>query len=602
MRTLFYIIIASLVTVLTVLGRQENQSSTSKEAKEFLAMYNTMYQKLSTVANNAEWKSSTDVTEQHTGERIGADQALAAFEGSTYVIEKCRSLLRHKDQLDALSARQLEKILLTAAHYPGTIPDVVGERVAAEANQSAVLDGFRFCDEQRGDSCVKFTTPNQIEEVLANSTDLAVRKHAWEVSKQTGRVLKPGLIKLQGLRNRMGQEMGYKSFFSLEVADYGMTAAEMMDLMNKTIAAIKPLYQQMHYWAKNKLAVKFKQSVPKRIPAHWIGNRWSQAWPGLAEGVDLDNLFKDKQPEWIVKQAEKFYVSLGMPGLPPSFWEKSDLYELPPGAPRKKNTHASAWHIDFDRDVRSLMSVKANYDWFQTTHHELGHIYYYLAYSNPEVPVVLREGANRAFHEAIGDLIAIAARQIPYLKEIGVMPKDMQIDQTQWLLNEAFDNAVVFIPWSAGTMTHWEHDVYEESLSPNEYNKRWWNYVSTYQGVEPPEPRSEEYCDPATKTHINDDPAQYYDYTLAFLIKYQLHNYIAKNILHQDPHNCNYYGNKEVGKWLGDLLKLGSTQDWRQVIKDKTGEEISPQGMLEYFQPVMEYLKKENAGADVTWE
>jgi peptidyl-dipeptidase A len=587
---------------LLVHGQVQTEKNTADQAKDFLAMYNTIFQKLSAVANDGEWKSSTDVTERHTGERIGVDQALAVFEGSTYVIQKCQELLSHKDQLDALSVRQLETILRTAAHYPGTIPDVVAERVTAEANQSAVLDGFRFCDEFRGDSCVKLTTPNQIEDVLANSTDLAQRKHAWEVSKQTGVALKPGLVKLQSLRNRMGKEMNYTSFFALEVSDYGMTVPEMMQLLNTSIAEMQPLYQQLHYWAKTKLAAKYKQPVPKLIPAHWLGNRWSQAWPGIVEGVDLDNLFKNKKPEWIIQQAERFYTSLGMPSLPQSFWEKSDLYELPPGAPRKKNTHASAWHIDFDHDVRSLMSVKPNYSWFETTHHELGHIYYYLAYSNPDVPVVLRGGANRAFHEAIGDLIAIAARQIPYLKEIGVMPKDMKIDQTQWLLSEALDNAVVFIPWSAGTMSHWEYDFYETRLAPTEYNKRWWEYVAKFQGVAPPETRSEEFCDAATKTHINDDPAQYYDYTLAFLIKYQLHNYIAKNILHQDPHNCNYYGNKEVGKWLWDLLKLGATRDWREVIKEKTGEEISSKGMLEYFKPVMEYLKKENAGNNTSWE
>jgi peptidyl-dipeptidase A len=375
-----------------------------------------------------------------------------------------------------------------------------------------------------------------------------------------------------------------------------------MSLLDASIAEVKPLYQQLHYWTKKKLAARYRQPMPKRIPAHWIGNRWSQAWPGIVEGVDLDPYFKDRTPEWIVEQAERFYVSLGMPSLPKSFWAKSDLYELPPGSPRMKNTHASAWHMDLDKDVRSLMSVRPDFDWFATTHHELGHIYYYMAYSNPGVPVMLREGANRAFHEAVGDLIGIAARQVPYLKEIGVLPNDAKIDRTAWLLNEALDNAVVFIPWSAGTMTHWEHDFYEQTLSPDQYNARWWEYVAKYQGFDPPEPRDERSCDPATKTHINDDPAGYYDYSLAFLIKYQLHNYIAKNILRQDPHECNYYGNKEVGAWLWELLKLGSTRDWREVIREKTGEDISSKAMLEYFAPVMEYLEKENAGADTSWE
>ena len=177
-------LLSLILVALTMTG--EKIPPVQDEANEFLSMYNTMYQKLTTVSSNAQWKASTDVKEQHTGERIGAEQALAAFEGSSYVIEKCRILLKNKDQLDELSVRQLQKVLLLAAHYPGTIPDVVAERVSSEAKQSAILDGFRFCDEFRGDSCVKVTTPNNIEEVLSTLVDLAERKHAWEVSKQTG--------------------------------------------------------------------------------------------------------------------------------------------------------------------------------------------------------------------------------------------------------------------------------------------------------------------------------------------------------------------------------------------------------------------------------
>jgi peptidyl-dipeptidase A len=594
--------VAFLLLLLPAALFGQPSTSAREDARKFLTMYNTLYMRLTAVSSEAQWKASTDVTPQHTGERIGADKAVAAFQGDPYIIATARGLLARKTELDDLTVRQLDEVLRSAAHYPGTIPDLVDARVTAEANQSAALDGFRFCDQKVGDSCVSMTTPNKLQEVLNTSVDLAERRHAWEVSKQTGAVLKPGLTRLQTLRNRMGQEVGYHSFFDLEVSSYGMTVPQMMSLLDTSIAQVKPLYQQLHYWTKKKLAERYHQPIPKRIPAHWISNRWSQAWPGIVEGVDLDPYFKDRTPEWIIQQAERFYVSLGMPSLPKTFWEKSDLYELPPGSPRIKNTHASAWHIDLDKDVRSLMSVRPDFDWFATTHHELGHIYYYMAYSDSTVPVTLRQGANRAFHEAIGDLIGIAARQVPYLKEIGVLPKDAKIDRTAWLLNEALDNAVVFIPWSAGTMTHWEHDFYEDNLSPDQYNARWWEYVARYQGIDPPAPRDEQSCDAATKTHINDDPAQYYDYTLAFLIKYQLHNYIAKNILHQDPHNCNYYGNKEVGAWLWDLLKLGATRDWREVIREKTGEDISPKAMLEYFAPVMDYLKKENAGQNTSWE
>jgi peptidyl-dipeptidase A len=594
--------IAAIVAAVSISAWScQSEAGPQQRADRFLAMYNSIAQKIYAVSGDANWKASTDVTEQHVGERIGADRAFGAFAGSSYVIEETKALLAQSAQIDDLTRRQLDKILLAASQYPGTIPDVVNQRIEQEAKQSAVLDSFEFCAERRGEKCLKPITANQIDNTLRSSRDIRERQHIWEVSKQVGPALKPGLIELRNLRNQVAQEMGYDSFFALQVADYGMSVPEMMQLMEQFQQELKPLYEQVHCWAKYKLAERYGQPPPKRIPAHWIGNRWAQAWPGLTEAADLDPLFADKTPEWIVEQGERFYTSLDMPALPKSFWEKSDLYQLPPGDKRNKNTHASAWHLDLEQDVRSLMSVEPNYRWFQTSHHELGHIYYFMGYSNPKVPLTLREGANRAFHEAVGDLIGIAARQPAYLRQIGLLPEDREIDQVQWLLDEALNEAVAFIPFSAGTMSFFEHDLYEENLSPDEFNKRWWEYVGRFQGVEPPKARGEEFCDGCTKTHISDDPAQYYDYAMAFVLKYQLHTYIAKNILKQDPHDCNYYGNKEVGKFLWELLSLGATRDWREVILEKTGEEVSTRAMLEYFEPLMEHLKKENAGRDVSW-
>ncbi|MBK5294684.1 MAG: M2 family metallopeptidase [Acidobacteriia bacterium] len=586
-------VLGAACLMLAACGRTSN--SPDAGSLQFLGMYNQIDQRLYATASQASWRAATDVTEQHTGERIGADAAHASFRGSRYVIENARRLLASRDALTDLEFRQLDKILLNAAESPGTIPDVVQARIQAEARLSAVLDGFTFCMEPRGGKCAKPTDPNRIDEALLKSRDLSERRKYWEVSKQTGPALKAGLGELRDLRNRVSKELGYSSYFHLQVADYGMSVNEMIQLMDKTLLDLKPLYGQLHLYARNKLSQRYKQPVPERIPAHWIGNRWGQQWPGLVEAADLDPYFRKQTPLWIVQQAERFYTSLGMKPLPGSFWEKSDLYQLPAGSTRKKNTHASAWHIDRAADVRSLMSVIPNSQWFETSHHELGHVYYYIAYSNPKVPHVLREGLNRAFHEAVGDLIGIAARQEPYLRQTGILPASVKLDATEYLLSEALDSAVVFLPWSAGTMTHFEYELYEKSLPVDQFNRRWWEMVRNYQVLEPPSARGEEFCDACTKTHIIDDPAQYYDYALAFLIKYQLHDYIARKILKQDPHHCNYYGNQEVGRWLTEILSLGATRDWRTVIREKTGEDIGTRAMLEYFKPLREYLDKANA-------
>jgi len=568
-----------------------------KEADAFLATMSGVLLPVSTSASLADWAAATDVTPEHVAQRTGADKTMAAAIGSTAVIEKAKALLKNEKQLDDLTVRQLRKLLLAAAENPGTIPDVVARRVELESKQSAILDGYTFCLQPKGASCAKPVTANDIDDILKKSRDLGERQRIWTVSKEIGRPLKPGLVELVKLRNQVAKEMGYKSFFALKVADYGMTVDEMMKLLDDTLATTKPIYDGLHCWAKNELATRYKRPVPKLIPAHWIGNRWAQSWPGIVEAASLDPFFKGSSPENIVRSAEAFYTSLGFDKLPASFWERSDLYPVPPGVARKKNSHASAWHIDHQQDVRSLMSVQANEQWFATAHHELGHIYYFLCYSRPEVPYLLREGANRAFHEAIGELAKLASQQTPYLTKIGVLPEGKAPDASGWLLQSALDS-IVFLPWSAGTMSHFEHDLYENELPPADWQGKWWDYVAQFQGVVPPGGRDPELCDACTKTHINDDPAEYYDYALATLIKFQLHDHICTKILKQDVRACDYSGSKEVGAFLKGILAQGATHDWRKVIKDATGEPISPRALMAFYAPLVNDLAKRNAGKD----
>jgi peptidyl-dipeptidase A len=601
-RILFHLSAGALLPLLPACGGP----GSAREGGEFLDAYNSLYVGLSTVSSEAAWRASTDVKPEHEGERTAAGKAFARFAGdrailaeATHLRERALRIEREKDAAEPVPhlRRQVDKILLAAAESPCTLPDVVSARVEAESRQSSVQDGFTFHIDG------KAVTANDIDSILARSRDLEERRKAWEASKEIGKPLKAGLIELQRLRNRVAREMGHSSFFGLQVADYEMSVAEMQKLLASFVTDTKPLYLQLHTWTRHKLAERYGAPVPAGpIPAHWINNRWGQNWTGIVEAADLDPHFQGRTAEWIVKQAEAFYVSMGFPALPASFWEKSDLYPVPAGSSRRKNSHASAWHIDLGSDVRSLMSVEPNERWFGTAHHELGHIYYYLSYTRPEVPPILRQGANRAFHEGIGELIAIASQQTPYLKQVGVLPADKQVEVIPFLLNEALAETIPFIAWSAGVMSHWEADLYEKDLPPAEYNSRWWRHVRDYQGIEPPGPRGEELCDPATKTHINDDPAQYYDYAIATVLKYQLHDHIARKILRQDPRSCNYYDRKDVGDFLRSILSLGATRPWRQVLREATGEDLSTRAMMEYFGPLQEWLAKENAGRKVGWE
>jgi peptidyl-dipeptidase A len=578
-------------------------STLDQEACAFLDGFVKGWLPLQTAAEQANWTASTDVSEAHTAAQVAANLAVNRYVGDPKVIDTVKRLLDQKRELLDPTIRQLEKVRLRAAEAPGTVPEVVKARAEAEAKQAAAQDGFAFRI-RRGDKETP-ASANDIDRILVESRDLDERRTAWEASKEIGRPLREGLLRLRDVRNKVARAMGFDNFFALQVADYGLTVPEMLALCDRLIAEMAPLHRQLHAWARHALAKRYGALVPAdgKIPAPWLSNRWGQDWPGLVEGIDMDAPFKGKPREFITEQAERFYVSLGFSRLPASFWEKSDLYPADPKSGRKKNSHASAWHVNLADDVRSLMSIEANSRWFTTAHHELGHIYYFMSYSTPEVPHLLRAGANRAFHEAIGDLIGLAAGQRPYLKQVGLLsPGAEKADAVTFLLDSALDGAsVVFLPWSAGVMTRFEHDFYAGRIDDGALNAAWWALVGRYQGIAPPGARAETLCDAATKTHINDDPAQYYDYAIATAIKFQLHDHIAREILKEDPRECNYYGSKRVGDFLRGILSLGATRDWNAVLHEATGEGLSARAMAAYFAPLAGWLERENKGRAVGW-
>ena len=181
-----------------------------RDARTFLDIVTGTLQPPQTVANQAAWTASTDVTPEHTAARTGAEKALAAVSGSKLVIDKTKAFLAQKGELEPVTVRQLEKLLLDAAESPATIPEVVAKRIEVEGRQSAILDGYTFCLQSgAGGACVRPTSANDIDDILRKSRNLKEREAVWIASKEIGRKLRPGLVELQALRNKVAREMGY---------------------------------------------------------------------------------------------------------------------------------------------------------------------------------------------------------------------------------------------------------------------------------------------------------------------------------------------------------------------------------------------------------
>jgi peptidyl-dipeptidase A len=257
----------------------------------------------------AQWELNTHIVEGDTlteKKAAEADEAYAKFTGSKEVITKVKEYLTFKDDLSGLQIRQLNYILYMAGGNPEIAGDIVKKRIEAQNKQTKTLFGYTFT--LNG----KEITPNDIDKGLREETNLDKRLKIWNASKEVGKVLKPGLVELQQLRNQTVQALDYKDYFEYQVSDYGMTSKEMVDQCRQLVAEIWPLYRELHTWARYELATKYKQPVPDLIPAHWLPNRWGQDWTAMVEveGLNIDDSLSKKSPEWIVQQAEDFYVSL----------------------------------------------------------------------------------------------------------------------------------------------------------------------------------------------------------------------------------------------------------------------------------------------------
>jgi peptidyl-dipeptidase A len=578
---------------------EENKNRKIQEqANQYLSLYNSEYQKLYTTANETSWVLNTKIIEGDTITQIlyeEATQKLNDFQGSLAVIDSSKKYLAIKDRLLPLQVKQFNYILFSAGASPATAAKAVKALIKESAEQTKILYGYDF--KLDGKSVSK----NDISNILKSSVALPAKLKAWTASKEVGKVLKPGLEHLRDLRNETVKGLGFPDFFTYQVSEYNMTTSEMLNMTDGFVKEIWPLYRELHTWARYEIAEKNKQPVPEFLPAHWLPNQWGQEWTNLINesGINIDDTLKKKSPEWIVKKGEEFYKSLGFSELPQTFYEKSSLYPLPADTRIKKNNHASAWHIDLEKDVRSLMSVETNTEWWETTLHELGHIYYYISYTRPEIPVTLRTGANRAYHEAIGSQIGLASLQKPLLQSLKLLPENVVSNDTLKLLSDALRHIVV-LPWAAGVMTQFENKLYAENLPLDQVNKTWWDLVKKYQGIVPPMDRDETYCDACTKTHIIDDAAQYYDYAMAEILLFQFHDHIAKNILKQDAHATNYWGNKEIGEFLKTIMTPGATVDWREHLKQNLGTEVSAKPLLDYFSPLLVWLQKKNNGRKYT--
>ncbi len=609
----------------------------NETADQFIARVNAEMEAAYREQTAAQWLAATYINADSELVSSKANERALAMLGR--FIEQSRRF--DGEKMSPETARGFRMLKLGVTVPPPKDPQHLAELTKLGTKLEGMYGSGKYCTDAKDEATCRDI--GQLSDVLADPGATYEQKlEAWNGWHTISVPMRPEYQRFVELSNEGARDLGFANTGELWRGGYDMPAAEFQAEGDRLWGQVKPLYDQLQCYTKNKLVEKYgaQGEVNGMLPAHLTGNLWQQDWGNLwpivkpfpqeAAALNItENLQKQRNaiydrllakeggvgattPERRVeigreadlehakemaKLAESFYVGLGMPKLPESFYTDSQLIQ-----PRDRDAvcHASAWPMDLDGNVRIKMCIKPNEEELTTIYHELGHVYYYLAYE--DAPYLFQNGAHDGFHEAIGDAIVLSMTP-EYLKSVGLLDDTVSSDQAVIEAQMRMALAKVsFLPFGL-MIDRWRWGVFDGSITPENYNKAWWDLKAKYQGVAPVTARGEDFFDPGAKYHVPGN-TPYTRYFLAHILMFQFYKSLCDSSGHTGPlHTCNFSANPEAGKRYWAMLSKGSSQPWQQTMKELTGgEKMDASAILEYFAPLQKFLTEQNQGKQCGWE
>ena len=601
---------SALLSIFLFSSCSSEQTNTLNESdvEAFLERVELEDKTLGPIASSASWIGSNFIT--YDSQKVVADYG-KRFQ--LLALERARQASSFDDVEVSNTNRRKLNLIKSSFVMPSPLDEgLAGEISTISAELDAMYGTGQHCFGE-GD-CYDLEA---FEKIIDNARDPEELLRAWEGWRNIGKPMKDMYLRMVEIGNLGAKDLGYDGLTDLWFSQYDMPADEFLAETDRVWGELKPLYDALHCHVRNELSEHYGEGVVSKegsLPAHVLGNMWGQSWAniydivytpdnlGNSTGIDLTKVLAEKNIDEIemVKIAENFFLSLGFESLPETFWERS-LFIKP--QERSVVCHASAWNLDSDaNDLRVKMCIERNAEDFSTIHHELGHIFYYQAYS--EQPSIFQSGANDGFHEAVGDLLTLSITP-DYYQKIGMISaaeaKNAKSDPISLLMQQALDG-VVSVPWTL-MLDKWRAGVFSGETSEAELNNSWWQLREYYQGIGAPRDRDADAFDPGAKYHIPGN-TPYTRYYLAKILQYQFHESLCNQMGFEGPlHECSIYDNELAGKKLRAMLALGQSQEWQVALEALTGSKsLSGKSMLNYYKPLKDWLDVQNTGRACGWE
>jgi peptidyl-dipeptidase A len=587
------------VGVVSCIG--QDRSPGIEDAEKFIENAEARLLALWIDAGRAAWVQNNFLT---------TDTNLLAAEANAKVMAATTELAAEAAQFNAFILppnleRKLTLLKTSLAAVAPSEKSMQSELAGIMTEMESIYGQGEYCPPGQGECFDLPAMERMFAEVRETDELLAI----WSGWREVSPEMRPLYERFVELSNAGAQELGFADTGDMWRSAYDMPPDDFTQELERLWSQVRPLYESLHCHVRAELGHEYGTAVVAEdglIPAHLLGNMWSQTWANVYDTVgpsrsgsdyDLTRLLDRQNVDAVdmVRYGEGFFSSLGFAPLPVTFWDRS-LFVQP--SDRDVVCHASAWHIDFEADVRIKMCIGVNDEDFVTIHHELGHNYYQRAYSGQDP--LYRTSANDGFHEGIGDTIALSITP-EYLVEVGLLNRLPTGDNdVALLLRQALDK-IAFLPFGL-LVDQWRWRVFAGEILPEDYNTAWWELRREYQGVKAPVPRTANDFDPGAKFHVPGN-TPYTRYFLAHILQFQFHRALCEAAGIEGPlHRCSIYGSREAGGRLREMLEMGASEPWPEALNTIAGErEMDATAILEYFAPLSAWLDEQNSGRRCGW-
>ncbi|MBI3836994.1 MAG: M2 family metallopeptidase [Planctomycetia bacterium] len=540
---------------------QDKSTATNPDAAagRFVAMHEAQVRPLEIALNLAWWQANTSGKDEDFAAKVEAqnryDQALADRDRFASL-----KAIRQGKVKDPILSRQIDVLYRT--YLEKQVDPELLKRITAKSNEiEKAFNVYRakLADREIPDS--------QVRSILKESKDTAARQAVWESSKGVGKVVAADLEQLVFLRNEAARKLGFKDFHAMRLYLNEQDQDQVLKLFDQLDTLTREPFAAVKADIDQKLAAGYGIGIDELRPWHYH-DPFFQESPAIF-GTSLDKVFANGD---ILALCRKFYAGIGLPI--DDVIARSDLFEK-----SGKSPHAFCTDIDRDGDVRVLANIVPNEYWMGTMLHELGHSVYSSKNIPRSLPYVLRTDAHILTTEGVAMMFERFSKSGEWLNKMGVsVPDTKAYSETGAKMRRS--QLLIFSRWCQ-VMLRFEKELYADP--GQDLNSLWWDLVEKYQLIKRPAGR--DAPDYASKIHVITNPAYYHNYMMGQLFACQVHETIAREVLHSsDPPRAVYVDNLDVGEFMKRrVFSPGARLRWNELTKHATGQELNAKAFAAEF-------------------